>query len=81
MNKSTPTTCTEKTCPIPYNVDFDQIKKSLLEKIPDGQVLRFISSSFDDGIFNTHLLLTDTHLGLPDIFEYRQTLLPQGRRF
>ena len=81
MNHPNPTNCTEKTYQIPYSVDFDKLKKSLQSQFPEGQILRFVSSSFDDDAFNAHLLLTDTDLALPDIFEYRQRSCPREDDF
>ena len=64
--------CIEKRIRIPFSIKFNEIQKSLFDKVPNGQILRFISSSFDENFFNAHLLLTNQNLALPNIFDFRK---------
>ena len=64
--------CIEERLKIPFSPKFEEIQKSLVEAIPNGQILRFVSSSIDENTFDTHLLLTDKNLNLPNIFEFKK---------
>ena len=73
--------CVEKKLQVPFSIHFDEIQKSLSNEITDGQVLRFISSSFDENFFNAHLLLTNKKLNLPNIFEFKKRTFKNESKF
>ena len=64
--------CIEKRLSVRFSLKFDDIQRELGKKIPNGQILRFISSNFNENFFDAHLLMTDTDLNLPNIFEFKK---------
>lgn len=73
--------CIEQRVIIPFNLEFNQIRDSILSKIPhDVQVLRFITSEFNKD-FNAHLLLSNIKSPLPNIFKFRKRSFENEENF
>lgn len=73
--------CEEKRLLIPYSIQFDKIENSIVSKFPKNQILRFISSSFNKQYFQAHVLLTNSFIGTPSIFNFEKRKFENENNF
>ena len=73
--------CEEKRLRIPFSIQFDEIENSILSQLSEGQILRFISSSFNKEYFQAHVLLARNFIGTSSIFNFEKRTFENEKDF
>ncbi len=76
--------CTEINLKIPFTLDFTEIQKYIHKKLPNRNVLRFITTHFSDQFFNANILVVDkspSQHKSPCIFDFNNRDFHNQKKF